>query len=320
MTANAPARSQATVSAPRQVADFLRRYWQLAALIVLFTVATFLSDAFLRPTNLLNVARQVSINGLLAMGLTFVVLTANIDLSTGAMMQAVTMVFALLSGQPLVVGVVAVLLMGAFIGMLNGVITNYVKVDAFLTTVAMGVFLDGFALWINNGYPIQVKSAAFKLIGGGYVWWIPVPVIVLFLVAVAGHLILTRTYLGRLFYAIGGNEEAVRLSGVNTKNVKTIAFIISGITAGLAGAIMLGRLGLADPIAGQGLALDAVAATVVGGTRLGGGRGTIWGTIAGAIMLGVINNLFNLMNVSPYLQLMVKGLIIVSAVGLFRKK
>jgi len=304
----------------RQTVDFLRKYWQLAALVVLITVASLLSDAFLRTGNLLNVARQISINGLLATGLTFVVLTGNIDLSTGSMLQAVAMFYAYMSTGSLALGLAAVVLLGICLGTVNGLITNYLKVDAFLTTLAMWVFLDGFSLWINNGYPIQVHNPTFKLIGAGYVWWIPVPAIVLTVTAVAGHLILNRTYLGRLFYAIGGNEEAVRLSGVNTKNVKTMAFIISGITAALAGVIMLGRLGLGDPIAGSGLALDAVAATVVGGTRLGGGRGTVWGTIAGAMMLGVINNLFNLMNVSPYLQLMVKGLIIVAAVGLFRKK
>lgn len=301
-------------------ATLLRRYWQLVALIVLFAAAALLSDAFLKVNNLLNVARQVAINGMLATGLTFVVLTGNIDLSTGAALQAVAMIAALLSGQPLLIGLGAVLGVGLLIGSVNGAITNYIKVDAFLTTLAMGVFLDGFSLWIGKGYPIQVQNPIYKVIGAGYVWWIPIPVIVLAVTATLGHLLLTRTYIGRLMYAIGGNEEAVRLSGVNTRLIKTVAFVISGLTAAFAGMIMLGRLGLGDPIAGQGLALDAVAATVVGGTQLGGGRGTVWGTIAGAVILGVVNNVFNLLNVSPYLQLMVKGLIIVTAVGLFRKK
>lgn len=298
----------------------LRRYWQVLALLVLIIIASMLSSSFLTPGNLLNVGRQVAINGVLATGLTLVVLSGNIDLATGATLQAVAMILALLSGQPLWIGFAGALAAGVLIGLVNGVVTNYVKVDAFLTTLAMWVFLDGFSLWINNGYPITVTNPLYKMIGAGYLGWIPLPLIVLVVTAAIAHIVLQYTFLGRLFYAIGGNEEAVRLSGVETRMVKTLAFILSGITAAIGGVIMLGRLGLGDPIAGQGLGLDAVAAVVVGGTRLGGGRGSVWGTVSGALMLGVINNLFNLMNVSSAMQYMVKGIIIVTAVGLFRKK
>jgi ribose transport system permease protein len=312
----------ATTTLNRGWREVLSHYWVLFALALLMVTSSLLSDAFLTPSNMFNVLRQVSINGLLAIGLTFVVLSGGIDLSTGAVVQGVGMIYALAKGLPLGVAVSFALLSGAVLGLINGTLANRFRIDPFLVTLGTWVFLDGFSLWVGNGMQIIVQGPSpLKFFGQGYVFGvIPVPVLLFVVAALLAHVVLTQTVFGRILYAIGGNEQAAHLSGIRVSLYRTAAYVVSGTMGALAGIVMVGRLGLADPTVGYGLALDAVAAVVIGGTRLGGGRGRVWGTVVGAILLGVLSNLFNLNNVSSYVQLMTKGVIIIGAVSLARRK
>lgn len=301
--------------------EWLSRYWILVTLAILVVISSLLSDSFLSRPNVINILRQASINGLLSVGLTFAILCGGVDISTGALAQAAGMLYALAQGLPLSVAILIPLVFGAGIGTVNGFITNRLRIEPFLATLGMWVFLDGLSLWIGNGLQIIVRGPnPLKFFGQGYLGPIPVPVLLFLGFALISHLVLSHTVFGRILYAIGGNENASYLSGINVVRYRNAAYIISAVLAAVGGIVMVGRLGLADPTVGYGLPLDAVAATVVGGARLGGGRGHMWGTVAGVLLLAVLNNMFNLLNMSSYVQLMAKGIIIVAAVALSRKR
>ncbi len=284
--------------------------------LVIFMSIT--SDVFLTTDNILNIARQVSINGILAVGMTFVILTGGIDLSVGAVMAFTGTIMAGMMinfGMPPIAAVLVGVALGAAIGYINGMFVSYAKIPAIIVTLAMMEISRGFALLYTGGYPLSGLPDSFSFIGRSYALGIlPMPVVIMALVYIAAYLVLNHMPIGRYIYAIGGNEEAVRLSGVKVKRYKIMAYVVSGITASISGIILTSRLMSGQPNAGVGFELDAIAAVVLGGTDIAGGRGHIFGTILGALLIGVLSNGLNLMGVSPYFQRVLKGVIIIAAI------
>ena len=291
--------------------------FSLLGLVVLAVAMTLLSDRFLSWENFGNIGRQVSINVIIATGMTLVIITGGIDLSVGAVMT-LAMTFgagAMLAGVPVPLAVGLALITGVACGAINGVLVAYARLPAIIVTLAMMEVPRGIALLYTGGYPLSNLPASFSPLGRGAILGLHVPTIVMIAAVVAGHSFLTRFVAGRAFYALGGNEEAARLSGLPVSRYKLLAYALSGFTAALAGVLLSSRLMSGQPNAGIGFELDAIAAVVLGGAAIMGGRGSIVGTLIGALILGVLNNGLNLMDVSPYTQKIMKGAIILLAVG-----
>ena len=289
-----------------------------AGLLALVVAMTFVSDRFLTGENLGNIGRQVSINAIIATGMTLVIITGGIDLSVGAVMT-LAMTFgagAMLAGVPVPLAIGLALVVGIVCGVLNGVLIAYARLPAIIVTLAMMEIPRGIALLYTGGYPLSNLPAAFGPLGRGEILRVHVPTLVMLGVVVAGHFFLTRFVAGRAFYALGGNEEAARLAGLPVNRYKLLAYTLSGFTAALAGVVLASRLMSGQPNAGIGFELDAIAAVVLGGTSIAGGRGSIVGTLIGAVTLGVLNNGLNLMSVSPYTQKILKGGVILVAIYL----
>jgi ribose transport system permease protein len=298
----------------------MRSYGILIAFILICIVMSILSPVFLTVTNVLNVIRQSSIYGIMAVGMTFVILTAGIDLSVGSILALSGALAAgsLKAGLDLGLVVVVALAIGLGSGLVNGLFVTVGRITPFVVTLGMMSIARGLTLIYTNGYPISGLSEAFRFIGGGDFLAVPFPILVFVVTVLVAWAILTQTRLGRYTYAIGGNEETVKLSGINSSLYKTIVYMISGVASAISALILTSRLNSAEPVAGQGYELDVIAAVVIGGTSLMGGRGGVWGTLIGALLIGVINNGMNLLGISPYFQLVVKGLIIIGAVLLDR--
>jgi ribose transport system permease protein len=260
----------------------------------------------------------VSINAIIAAGMTFVIITGGIDLSVGSLVALSGCVGMLVidrtggGGS----GILAGIAVGALAGAVNGSLVAWARMPPFLVTLAGLTVYRGLALIVTGGTPIIRFDGDFRFIGQGYLWGVPIPVVIMVAVMIAAHVALTRTAFGAHVYAVGGNEEASRLSGVNVAATKLSVYVIAGALTGLAGMVLAARLSSAQPNTGEGFELDAIAAVVLGGTSLMGGRGTIWGTMVGALIIGVLNNGFNLLAVDAYYQLVAKGAIIVLAVFL----
>jgi ribose transport system permease protein len=286
------------------------------AFVLLIVILTAVSPSFLTAENLLNVARQVSINAIIAAGMTFVILTAGIDLSVGSVLALSGAVMAgiLKGGAALGVGLIGALVVGTGFGVVNGVAIAYGRVAPFITTLAMLTIARGATLVYTDGRPISDLGTAFDWFGGGDIAGIPVPVVIMILVFAAAYIVLTQMVAGRYIYAIGGNVEAARLSGINVRRLLIQVYAISGFLSAIAAIILTARLDSAQPTAGLGYELDAIAAVVLGGTTLMGGEGSIGGTLLGAFLIGVLNNGLNLLNVSSFYQQVVKGLVILFAV------
>jgi ribose/xylose/arabinose/galactoside ABC-type transport system permease subunit len=300
----------------------------LTALLTVLNVATH--GDFLAPGNLLNVLRQIAVNAILATGQTFVIITAGIDLSVGSLiaLTGVLMASTMASQNSIAVGVLAAMLAGLGAGGAAGLINGWPVVKfglpPFITTLAMMLMARGLAFMLSGGRPIEIDNQAFNFIGSGFVLpgighifripGIPTQVIVMLLVVFAGSYVLTQTRFGRYVYAIGGNEEAARLSGVNVFGVKLGVYVISGTLAGLASLLLAARLNSGIPQSGQGYELQSIAAVVVGGTSLMGGRGSIGGTFVGALLIGMLYNWMNLRGVQSYAQEVVLGAVILIAV------
>jgi ribose transport system permease protein len=304
---------------------FLSQNKSLVGLIVLIVAVSLASPDFLDVGNLLNVLRQTSINAVIAMGMTFVILTAGIDLSVGAVL-ALCGAFAaslIASGTGLLIAMPIVLLAGLALGAVSGLIITYGAVQPFIATLVSMTVLRGAVLVFSNGTPIDASSGAasnaFGNLGAGYVFGIPIPVIAAAIVFAACWVALTQTRFGRYVYAIGGNENVTRLSGVNVTLIKVVVYAVSGLLSALAGIILTARLQSAQPTAGAGYELDAIAAVVVGGTSLAGGIGSMTGTLIGALIIGILNNALNLMDVSAYYQMIAKGAVILLAVLVDRR-
>ena len=299
------------------------RFGLLIALIVLCAALSIARPGFLTVPNLVNLVRQISINGILAVGVTFVLLTGGVDLSLGSLVALTGVAAASFAhpGQfPLLVPVLIGILAGAGCGALNGIVITLGGVAPFIVTLGMMTAARGLALVVSEGKPVSNLSREFTLIGSGQVLGVPVPVIVLGTVACAAWIVLGHFRLGRYVYAVGGNENAARASGVWVNRVKMFAYTLCGALAGLAGVVLAARITTGQPNAGVGYELDAIAAVVIGGTSLSGGIGGVGGTVLGTLLMGVINNGLDLLNVPSYYQQVVKGLIIVGAVWMDRSQ
>jgi ribose/xylose/arabinose/galactoside ABC-type transport system permease subunit len=321
---------EAIVSSRR--AGSLRTIGSLAALVAVVVVVDVLTSGdFLRPVNITNVLRQITYNTILAVGQTFVIVTAGIDLSVGSMVGLGGVVCALfansvpLHGDVLLAATVVVaIVLGAGAGFVNALPVVRLGLPPFITTLAMMQIARGAAYILSSGRPIPVNSDAFTNTGIGYVLGgllaplhlpgIPIVVVWMAVIVVVFAIVLARTRFGRYVYAIGGNEEAARLAGVSVGTVKTTVYVISGALAAIAGLLLMALFSSGSPQTGVGFELNAIAAVVVGGTSLMGGRGTIVGTFFGALLIGVLNNVMNLMGIESYTQQVVLGVVIVTAV------
>ena len=298
----------------------LRNYGILFAFFVVCAILASLSPIFLRWNNILNIIRQSSIFGIMAVGMTFVILTGGIDLSVGSILAVSGALAAgmLKAGAGLPSVILVALAVGSLLGLANGLIITVGRITPFVTTLGMMSIARSLTLIYCNGYPISGFNPSFRFIGGGDVAGIPFPIIVFLLVVLLAAVILHETRLGRYTYAIGGNEETVRLSGIRTNFYKSAVYVFSGATSAVSAIILISRLNSAEPVAGFGYELDVIAAVVIGGTSLNGGRGGVWGTLVGALLIAVINNGMVLLGISPYFQQLVKGFIILGAVLLDR--
>lgn len=296
----------------------------LAGLFAIVLVVSIMEPDFLTLNNLFNILRQVSINALIAFGMTFVILTGGIDLSVGSILALSSAFVAglMTDGTSAVIAVLAGLIVGAVMGALNGMVISLGKVAPFIATLATMTIFRGLTLVYTDGKPITGLSQGgwFELFGRGYFWIFPVPVLTMLLAFAVLYFILKKTTFGRYTYAIGGNEEAAKLMGIQVNKVKITIYSLSGLMAALAGIILTSRLNSAQPTAGTSYELDAIAAVVLGGTSLSGGRGWIVGTLIGALIIGTLNNGLNLLGVSSFFQLVVKGLVILFAVLADRKQ
>ena len=296
----------------------------LAGLFAIILVVSIMEPDFLTLNNLFNILRQVSINALIAFGMTFVILTGGIDLSVGSILALSSAFVAglMTDGTSAILAVLAGLIVGAIMGALNGMVISLGKVAPFIATLATMTIFRGLTLVYTDGKPITGLSQGgwFELFGRGYFWIFPVPVVTMLIAFAVLYFILKKTTFGRYTYAIGGNEEAAKLMGIQVNKVKIMIYALSGLMAALAGIILTSRLNSAQPTAGTSYELDAIAAVVLGGTSLSGGRGWIVGTLIGALIIGTLNNGLNLLGVSSFFQLVVKGLVILFAVLADRKQ
>jgi ribose transport system permease protein len=305
----------------------ISKFQSTIALLILCIALSLLSDKFLTVDNGWNVLRQISVNICISVGMTLVVLTSGIDLSVGSVLAFSGAVAAgllksglsfpdndLFVGFTLLGTILAGIATGAFLGFFNGWVITKFKVPPFVATLAMLTVARGFTMLWTKGYPISSLGTDFALIGTGWFLGIPILVWIAVVVVVAAMIIANKTALGRYIYAIGGNENAAILSGINSNKVKIIVYTLAGALAAIGGIMVTSRLDSAQPNAGMSYELDAIAAVVIGGTSLSGGRGTIIGTVLGAIIIGVLNNGLVLLDVSPFWQQVVKGLVILLAV------
>lgn len=303
--------------------ELFRKLGPLLALVVMITIVSVMNTAFIHPTNLLNLLRQVSVNALIAFGMTFVIITGGIDLSVGSTLALTSALTAGLigAGVPTILAIVAGLLIGALLGMLNGLLIAKGNVAPFIATLATMTIYRGLTLVYTQGNPITGFGGgfAFQFLGRGYLFGIPFPVILMILFFAILFVQLHKMTFGRQVFGIGGNEEASYIAGIKNDLVKIAVYSISGMMASLAGLILTSRLNSAQPTAGTSYELDAIAAVVIGGTSLSGGQGRLVGTLIGALIIGTLNNGLNLLGVSSFYQQVVRGIVIIIAVLLDRK-
>ena len=302
---------------PKQKAT-LQKLGPFIALVLVSVGLAVLSPDFLTVANLLNVMRQVSINALIAFGMTLVILLGGIDLSVGSILALSSVGIATLiqSGVNPMLATLLGVIGGGGMGLLNGLVVSKGKVAPFIATLASMTILRGLALVVSGGSPITgFNSDLFSMLGGGYVaGLVPIPVVWMLIMFGLFAFLLKKTVFGRHVYATGGNEEAARLSGVKVDQIKLWVYTVSGAMSAMAGVVLTSRLNSAQPTAGSGYELDAIAAVVLGGTSLTGGRGWIFGTLMGALLIGVLNNGLNLLGVSSFYQQVIKGVVILLAV------
>jgi ribose transport system permease protein len=293
----------------------------LAALLLICLAFAILEPQFFTSSNLLNVGRQAAVLIIVACGMTLVIISANIDLSVGSTVALCSVVGASLSAQHGVGGLpttLAVVLLGALVGAVNGALVAWWKINAFIVTLGMMTVLRGAALTFTEGYPIAGVQDSARFLGFGVVLGIPVPLVVCLLVFALVAVILGRTVIGRHVYAIGGNETSARIAGVGVPGTKFFVFVMSGALCGLAAVVLLGRLGAGLPTSATGLELDAIAAVIIGGASLFGGRGSVFGALFGALILTVLQNGLNLLGVNSFVIQILSGVIIILAVLLDR--
>ncbi|HEY8890486.1 MAG TPA: ribose ABC transporter permease [Clostridium sp.] len=311
-----------TVSFIDNVKGYLLEYGIYIVFILLCIILTLANENFLTVDNVMNILRQISINGIIAVGMTFIIITGGIDLSPGSVLAFSSIVacdFAHPGQYPLIVSIIIGVGIGLLCGLANGFIIAKGKVAPFIVTLGMLTTARGLTLVYKSGRPVIDLSTSYNNIGGGYIIGIPIPVIILIVVIVLANFILKYTRFGRHVYAIGGNEVSAEVSGLNINKIKILVYGLAGTLTGLAGVILSSRVMAGTVVAGQGYELDAIAAVVIGGTSLSGGKGSIKGTVIGALIIGVMNNGLDLLNVPSYYQQIVKGVIIVGAVYFDKK-
>jgi inositol transport system permease protein len=301
--------------------QLLRQYGIIVVFLIECLIFAVWTEYFLTVPNIMNVVNQIAIYGIIAVGMTFIIITGGIDLSVGSVVAIVGVVTALVMKMEILPSLALVsiaILVGLLMGFLNGALSGWVitrfNLAPFIITLAMMTVCRGGAMLLSNGLSIGNLPREFTWLGRGHLGIIPMPVIVMLLVFAAGHVLLTQTGFGRYVYAIGGNEEATRLSGVRTKRVKFLVYVLAGCLTALSGVVLTSRLGAGVPNSGLMYELYVIASVVVGGTSLSGGSGRISGTFFGVMIIGVLYNGLNLLNVSSYWQQVILGLVIVSAV------
>ncbi|GGH86919.1 ribose transport system permease protein [Pullulanibacillus pueri] len=296
--------------------DRMRQYGLILALVVLFIVMSLVADNFFAVSNLMNIARQLSVTSIASVGMTLVILIGGIDLSVGSILALSGVMAAMMYSSiespflALFVGVLA----GAAVGFFNGFVTAKGQIAGFITTLATMSAIRGLSYIFTDGMPISETSPSFIYIGTGYFWGIPIPIYIMIIILLLGSYIVKFTRFGRYIYAIGGNEQTSKWSGLKVDRVKIYVYTISGLLTGLAGVILASRLASGQPSAGDGFELDVIAGVIVGGTSLSGGKGNISGTFIGVLLIGILGNGLTLLNVSSYYQMVIKGGIIILAV------
>ena len=287
--------------------------------VLLCIVMSIFSPSFCTPQNLMLIIKQSSIIGILAIGMTMVIITGEIDLSVGSVIALSSVCSAMFGGladqnMPVIIPLLVGIAVGALCGLANGVMVAYVRFPSFIITLAMTMIARGIAKVLCNGRPVFGISDSFLNLANGFVLQVSNLIIIFLVVFVIGYIVLNKTVLGSRIYAVGGNEKATHLSGVNTKKIRTLVFVFSGTLAGLCGVLMTSRISSGSSIVASGYELDAIAASVIGGVSMSGGIGSIWGTIVGALIIAAMQNGLDIMGVSDFYKNIIQGLIIIAAV------
>ena len=301
----------------------ISEYGVLIALVLLVVIISLLNPSFLKIDNIMNLLRQTSINVILAIGMTYVILSRGIDLSVGSILAfsgIITASFVVVESGNMFLGITLGIGAGVLLGLINGLVIAKFKVTPFIATLGMMAIARGLTFIYSDGQPISNLDNSFLFIGAGQIMGIPVPVWITILIFIIFSILLYKTTFGRHVYAVGGSETAAKVSGIKVDRTLIYVYSIMGLLAGIAGVILTSRVSSGLPQAGTAYELDAIAAVVIGGTSLMGGRGRLWGTLVGAVIIGVLNNGLDLLGVSSYWQQVVKGSIIILAVMLDRKR
>lgn len=291
------------------------RFGVLVVFVLLFAVSCMLSDRFLQTSNLFNILRQISMFGILSVGMTFVIVSGGIDLSVGSITALVCVITAnMVNDHGIIPAILVALLVGALVGLINGVGIAYGKLQPFIMTLGTMYMASGAASIYTNGTPISIKGN-FSKIGNSMLFnTIPLPAIYFIVILIAAYLVMRNTRFGRHVYSIGSNKEATRLAGVDVKKVTLSVYILSGVLAAVTGIIFAAQMASGSPVAGEGYEMNAITAAVVGGTSMSGGKGNLLGTFLGAVIMGILSNIMNLCGVSSYWQTVLTGLILVVAI------
>lgn len=298
--------------------DKINEYAIYAVLILLFLFFSIASPSFINANNLINVVRQISMLGIASVGMTFALLVGGIDLSIGSQMSMVAVICSIMMTKgninPCIASILCIILTSA-VGFFNGIIISKIKMPPLIVTLSTMIIIEGVAFIISKGIPIFGFPQGFSVLGQGYIGIIPIPVIIMIVILIIGAVILNKTYIGRYFYSIGGNEEASRLSGIDVDKIKCLAYTLSGLFAGISGVILLSRTNSGQPTMGKGFEFDVLTAVVLGGVSVNGGVGKISNVISGILIIGVLNNGLVLMGMNTYVQSVIKGIVLLIAVA-----
>lgn len=298
--------------------DKINEYAIYAVLILLFLFFSIASPSFINANNLINVVRQISMLGIASVGMTFALLVGGIDLSIGSQMSMVAVICSIMMTKgninPCIASILCIILTSA-VGFFNGIIISKIKMPPLIVTLSTMIIIEGVAFIISKGIPIFGFPQGFSVLGQGYIGIIPIPVIIMIVILIIGAIILNKTYIGRYFYSIGGNEEASRLSGIDVDKIKCLAYTLSGLFAGISGVILLSRTNSGQPTMGKGFEFDVLTAVVLGGVSVNGGVGKISNVISGILIIGVLNNGLVLMGMNTYVQSVIKGIVLLIAVA-----
>ena len=301
-----------------KVRKVFEKYGVVVMLLILVLFFSFNSKSFMTVTNVINISKQVAIMSILSVGMTFVLLTGGIELSMGTVISLDVVLISMMVVNfqlPIPVAIILALLLATLLGLIDGIVIAKVKVPPLIMTLGMQTFLNGLVYTICKGKPVYGVPESLKWVGQAYLFGtIPVSAVLMIIIILIGFFILSKTYLGRYFYAVGSNEETANLSGINSDNIRILAYVFCGFLAGVASVVMLGRIGSGQPSAGEGYEMDVLTGCVLGGVSLNGGKGSILKAFCGILVIGVLSNGMALMGLDSFLQRMVKGLVLILAV------